>query len=108
MFLIAVVIGISIAISNRQDVRIGLEPIPFSVEFPLYIVMFACLLVGILIGGLVVWWRDGAVRRRARRAEGQAGDLKNELTVKEKALDEALHRDATRSSQPALRGPEAV
>ena len=73
LLLIAIVIGISIGISNSQPVRLALEPIPFSVEFPLYLVIFVCFLAGLVCGGIVVWWRDGRVRKRARQAENRAG-----------------------------------
>lgn len=79
IFLIAIVVGISIGISNYQPVRLALEPVPFSIELPLYIIIFACFLAGMIFGGLVVWWRDGQVRKRARRAEQKAGQLEREL-----------------------------
>ena len=83
LFLIAIVVGVSIGISNRQAVTLALEPLPYSIELPLFIVMFGCLLIGLIAGGIVVWWRDGQVRRRARRAESRAGKLEKELSNSE-------------------------
>ncbi|WP_416897054.1 MAG: LapA family protein [Minwuia sp.] len=108
VFLAAIIVGVSIGISNKEPVTLALEPIPYAVEFPLYLVIFACFLAGMIFGGIVVWFRDGRVRKRARSAESRAGELARELDANEKALDEALHRDPVRSGQPALRGPEAV
>lgn len=81
LFLIAVVVGISIGISNKQPVTLQLEPIPFSIELPLFLVIFICFIAGIVFGGIVVWWRDGQVRKRARAAESRAGKLEKELNT---------------------------
>jgi len=87
LFLILAIVGISVAISNRQPVDLALEPIPFAISVPLYWIIFASLFAGILIGAFTMWWRDGRVRRRARRAESQARTLEKELkTGDSKAL----------------------
>lgn len=83
LFLIAVVVGVSIGISNRQPVTLGMEPIPYAIEVPLFLVIFGCLIVGIIFGGIFVWWRDGQVRKRARQAETRAGKLERELSSHE-------------------------
>lgn len=90
LFLIAVVIGISIGISNKQPVPLKLEPIPFSIELPLFLVIFICFLAGLVFGGMVVWWRDGQVRKRARAAENRAGKLEKELNSGPAATGTAL------------------
>jgi putative membrane protein len=79
LFLIAVVVGISLGISNSQPVPLRLEPIPFSIELPLFLIIFICFIAGLVFGGIVVWWRDGQVRKRARVAESRAGKLEKEL-----------------------------
>lgn len=98
LFLVAIVIGISIGISNYQPVRLGLEPVPFSIELPLYIIIFACFLGGMIFGGLVVWWRDGQVRKRARRAEQKAGQLQRELAASETETVGKTNLPATRAA----------
>lgn len=81
VFLIAIVIGVSIGISNSAPVQLRLEPIPFAVELPLFLVIFICFIAGLMAGGVVVWWRDGQVRKRARTAESRAGKLEKELST---------------------------
>jgi uncharacterized integral membrane protein len=105
IFLAAVIVGVSVGISNRQPVAIALEPIPYSIELPLFVVIFASLFVGILFGGLVVWWQDGRVRRRARRAEVRAVKLEKEL-----ADTEQEPKTGSRSGPAphALKGPKAA
>lgn len=90
LFLIAVVVGVSIGISNRQPVPLQLEPIPFSIELPLFLVIFICFIAGIIFGGIVVWWRDGQVRKRARAAESRAGKLEKELSTSAPATGTSL------------------
>ncbi len=83
VFLAVALVGISIAISNRQPVTLALEPLPYAIDVPLYLVIFAVLFIGVLVGAFAMWWRDGRVRKRARRAEGQANALQKELASEE-------------------------
>lgn len=57
------------AISNLAVVEIGLWPLPFKVNVPVYLIALGGLAVGFLAGGLVAWFGAGRVRARARAAE---------------------------------------
>lgn len=99
LFLVALVVGISIGLSNRQLVELKLEPVPYAIDVPLFAVIFASIFVGLLVGALTVWLRDGRVRRRARQAEHRAHDLEREVQqTKERSRDE----------RPALPGSRAA
>ena len=57
---LAVVLASILALANRSEVLFSLDPIApaaaaLSVEAPLYLVIFAAMLCGILLGGFVVW-----------------------------------------------------
>jgi hypothetical protein len=67
----ALVLGVALAVANRSHVVVGLDPFDrdapaLAVEAPLFLVMFACLLAGILLGGLVTWLAGAPVRRQVR------------------------------------------
>jgi lipopolysaccharide assembly protein A len=67
------------AASNRETVSLGLWPLPFLVGVPLYLVVFAAVIAGFLLGALVVWIggarRRGELRRCRRRNEALAREL---------------------------------
>jgi putative membrane protein len=67
------------AASNRETVSLGLWPLPFLVGAPLYLVVFAAVVAGFLIGALAVWiggsHRRGERRRCRRRNEALSREL---------------------------------
>ncbi len=57
-----------VAVANRADVTFSLDP--FSVEapalaltMPLFLLIFLTFLLGVVLGGLTVWWRRTAQAR---------------------------------------------
>jgi putative membrane protein len=82
---------IDFAVSNLEQVPVGLWPFSDVVLAPLYLVVLAALLLGFLLGELVAWvngrrWRREA-RRRARRIEA----LERELAATQAKLPSAEH-----------------
>jgi uncharacterized integral membrane protein len=67
------------AVSNRETVSLGLWPLPFLIDLPLYLLFFLSLLVGGLMGASAAWiaWRGGRreLRRRRRRIEALEREL---------------------------------
>jgi uncharacterized integral membrane protein len=85
------VIIIAFCIANRQIVTVSLDP--FSAEhpaasltLPLFALVIALLVLGVLIGGAAAWLRQSKSRRTARRLEREIADLHLEI--------EALKRTA--------------
>lgn len=64
------------AVANRQVVGVSLEPLPFALDLPLYLLVFAVFLLGLVIGALAdrlnAW---GSARRRARFNAQQAAAI---------------------------------
>src|ERR1700687_1280797 len=50
--LVAAVLAL-FAMSNREAVALGLWPLPFELDLPLYLAILAALLIGFMAGGLV-------------------------------------------------------
>jgi putative membrane protein len=71
--LIAIVVAAALAVANRNAVTFSLDPLPWTIELPLYGVLFAGLVVGLVLGLGTEWWRGRRWRReaRARRREVQ-------------------------------------
>jgi uncharacterized integral membrane protein len=83
------------AVANRHDVTLSFDPFGsdpgLARTLPLFAVMLAALIVGVIIGGIAVWLRHYKWRRAARRLESEARALRTE--------NEALKR---RAGEPAL------
>jgi len=93
---------ITIAISNRQIVTFSIDPIStvnpfFSLSIPLYLLVFAAILLGIVFGGVAAWLAQGKWRKNARHMTAEAT----------KWREEAAHlRESSRTSfQPSLSLP---
>lgn len=71
------VIVLALALANRHLVTIHLDPFPEGgpngpqISAPFYLVMFTMLMVGVAIGGVATWLRQGAHRRASRRARAE-------------------------------------
>jgi uncharacterized integral membrane protein len=75
---------ISFAVANRQIVTVSLDPFDQAnpalvLSQPLYLVIFALLIAGVVLGGCAAWLRQSKWRTRARRAEAQVKVLRTRL-----------------------------
>lgn len=71
------VVLIALAVANRHGVRLVLDPFRpdepvLSLVLPFYVYLFGVLLVGIVIGGAVMWMTQARWRRSARRRAAEA------------------------------------
>ena len=78
------IIVVALAVVNDQAVTLVLDPFNpaapfFSIRVPLYVVFFATLALGVLIGGIGSWFGQGHVRRAARQSRREADRLKAEM-----------------------------
>jgi uncharacterized integral membrane protein len=75
---------VAFAVANRQLVTVSLDPFdqadPAPVAtLPLYLVIFALLIGGVVLGGCAAWLRQSKWRARARHAEAQVRVLRAQL-----------------------------
>ncbi|GGC64227.1 lipopolysaccharide assembly protein LapA domain-containing protein [Chelatococcus reniformis] len=87
---LAIVI-VLLAIANRTPVLVSLDPFTpdapaLGIQLPLFVVMFAALLLGVLVGGLASWLVQGRHRRAARLNRREAERLKGETERLKSAL----------------------
>jgi hypothetical protein len=111
------IVGAALAafgVANRHLVRFVVDPlVPAgqsgpSVEAPLSLFLFVALLIGVVVGGSVVWWGQGKWRRLARLRAKETHELRRDvdrLTSQLRALEEprliAMPAPGTSASEAA-------
>jgi uncharacterized integral membrane protein len=112
LFLLFILIGVLIAVSNRQPVQLALWPLPHLVVMPLYLLVIAVLLLGVLAGLGMGWWAGRHHRRRAREASGEAARLDREVQrlrqTTATAPPASSGQNAAQGSGPAPRDQRAI
>ena len=94
------VIIVAFAVANREKITISFDPFGPNTAAdwqtqPLFVVVIAALILGVIIGGIASWLRQTKWRRTARRLEREVADLRAEV-------------DALRRSSTPVPIPEAV
>jgi hypothetical protein len=51
----------------------------YSVTLPLFVIIFVLLIVGVIVGGMASWMRQGTWRRSARRLDARVRELHGEM-----------------------------
>jgi len=77
--LLAVILLIPFAVSNRAPVSLGFWPLPFLVALPLYLLVLSLLLLSFVIGAAAAWLAGRHVRRELRRRRRRVEALEREL-----------------------------
>jgi uncharacterized integral membrane protein len=77
------VLLILLSVANRTPVRLSLDPFSgetpaYSVELPLFAIIFVSLVAGLVIGGVASWFSQARLRRDARRTRNEATVLRAE------------------------------
>jgi uncharacterized integral membrane protein len=106
LFLLFILVGVLIAVSNSQSVQLTLWPLPQAVVMPVYLLVVALLLLGVLAGLGMGWWVGRHHRRRAREAGSEAARLERELARLRAA--QAAERPAASTAAPMSRDQRAI
>lgn len=82
------VVAVVLAVANRRIVTVSIDPFSqdapaYAIDLPLFIVIFAALIAGVLIGGTAVWFGKLRWRMAAYRAEREAARLRAEKAAAE-------------------------
>jgi uncharacterized integral membrane protein len=78
---------IAFAVANRQAVTVSFDPFSstspaYAATLPLFAVIFAALILGVLIGGVATWIGQGKWRRRARKRDAELRALQQEIDLR--------------------------
>ncbi len=81
------------ALANRHMIAVKFDPLMSEpalvghVEVPLFVVIYAMLIIGILLGGIATWFAQGEHRQQKRHLKKQVHQMETERN-KAKALEE--------------------
>ncbi|MGH6665325.1 MAG: LapA family protein [Pseudolabrys sp.] len=78
------IVLVAFAVVNRQAVTVSFDPFSsaspaYVATLPLFLIVFAALILGVLIGGFAAWLRQAKHRRNARRLEAEVRALRDEM-----------------------------
>ena len=113
ILLLITAVVVTFAVANRQNITVNLDPLgvtnpPLSVSLKVWVLALGMVIIGVIIGGLAVWWRQGRWRRSARALDRELRALRSEnqdLKQRLEATDIIAAPPGTR--RIALRQPAA-
>jgi uncharacterized integral membrane protein len=78
---------IAFAVANRQTVTVSFDPFSaanpaYAATLPLFAVIFAVLILGVIIGGIAAWIGQHKWRHAARRLDGEVRSLQQEIDLR--------------------------
>ena len=79
--LVAVVLLVPFAVSNREPVSLGFWPLPFLVDLPVYLLVLLLLLAGFVTGAAASWLGGRHTRRELRRRRRRVEALERDLVA---------------------------
>ena len=71
------IVLISFSVANREIVQISFDPTgaadpAFALNLPMFVLIFATLAIGLIVGGIGTWFTQGKHRRTARIKKQEA------------------------------------
>lgn len=103
---IAVVL-IILSVANRFPVTLSLDPFntdapALAITLPFFVFLFAAVMIGLVLGSMATWWRQGIHRRKARNERSQALKWQYEAEAqKQRAEELASEKTADLLSLPS-------
>ena len=75
---------VAFAVANRHAVTVSFDPFSsvapaYAATLPLFAVIFAVLILGVIVGGIAAWLRQSKWRRKARQLDGEVRALHDEI-----------------------------
>ena len=72
------------AVANRHLVTVSFDPFnsatpTVAVTLPLFVLIIAVAMLGVIAGGMATWFRQGRFRRAARQHEAEMRDIRTQL-----------------------------
>lgn len=95
------IIIIAFAVANRQTVTVSFDPFSastpaYAITLPLFVLIFVLVILGVIIGGVAAWLRQGKWRHLARRLDGDVRALHGELEAMRRR--ESVDKEMTTSA----------
>jgi uncharacterized membrane protein YciS (DUF1049 family) len=79
-----VLVAVAFSVGNRADVSISFDPFAagaadYRIAAPLFVVVFASMICGVLLGGIATWVGQGRHRRAERMHRRDVERLRNDI-----------------------------
>ena len=76
VFIPLAIVLVALAVANRAPVAFTIDPFNpgnpgLTVTLPLFVFLFAALALGLVVGSLATWFRQGRYRKLARQREAE-------------------------------------
>ena len=102
------IVIVSLAVANRHIVQLALDPLSpeqpaLEYQLPLSAIIFGALIVGIIIGGVATWLKQGRNRKAARENRYEAKKWRNEADRQQKRIEKMAEKGG--QSVPSLPAP---
>jgi uncharacterized integral membrane protein len=102
------ILVVLLAVANRAPVTLSLDPFSqdapeFATQLPLFAVIFAAVMVGVVIGGTASWLAQGKNRKSRRRLRRETRQLRYETERLKSQSAPATTLPATVSSSASSR-----
>jgi uncharacterized integral membrane protein len=93
-----------LSVANRHFVTLALNPFRpedqvLSLSMPLFVLVFAALISGVVIGSLVTWFAQGRYRKQARDEAHEARKWREEAGKQRTRVEEAATRTLLTASK---------
>jgi Lipopolysaccharide assembly protein A domain len=114
IILIPVAAGlVALAVANRQPVTVSFDPFDsanpvYAMTMPFYLVGFAILIAGVVLGGLAAWLEQGKWRRARARLAAEVGLIRSELEQLRRQAAKPEGRALTHPAGPVAKRPPAA
>ncbi|MFI5011770.1 MAG: LapA family protein [Hyphomicrobiales bacterium] len=76
-------LAVAFALGNRDTVKVSFDPFygapEYSFDTPLFVMVFASLILGVLLGGIATWIGQGRHRRAERMHRRDVERLRSDL-----------------------------
>ncbi len=100
------VVLVALAVANRAAVPFTLDPFNpgnpgLTLSMPLFVLVFASVAVGLVLGSFSTWWKQGRYRKEVRSKTREVQSLMQEINQRKPAPP------APASGGPALPAPRA-
>ena len=103
--LLIVIVGFAVA--NRQPATISFDPFDqahpaYAVSLPLFVIIFILVILGVIVGGVASWLRQGHHRRASRRLDAEVRELHTEMHTLRRKFAEPVHESTPPSPDVPL------
>jgi len=89
LYLPLLVVVAAFGAANRHEVGIDFDPLPFGLTAPVFAVVLASALIGLVVGGSSAWMAGRKWRKTARRLRRQNALLETEVAALREQMEPA-------------------